>query len=99
MAASQYNPVMATIHISQSEAERDLNSLLARLNGETSFVIEHDSQPIALLQSTTGNLPLRERLAKLSDDTEATMDDAFAQDVEAGIAAHREALDARIYEA
>lgn len=89
---------MATIHISQQEAERDISTLLAQLDTNTTFVIENGLGPVAVLRSAR-KLSMRERIDQLSNDTEAAMDDAFALDVEAGIAAHRDVLDLEIFKA
>lgn len=90
---------MATIPISQSEAERDLHSLLARVSEHTSFLIEHDSRPVAVIQAPPPRkLSFRERIALLPKDSPAIMDDDFARDVEAGILAHREPVDSSLFD-
>ena len=90
---------MATIHISQAEAERDLAGLLARVDEHTSFVIENGAEPVAVLQSARINpLTFAERLAKLPSDTEAVMDESFARDVESGIKAFRDPIDSSLFD-
>jgi hypothetical protein len=90
---------MATIHISKAEAERDLAGLLARVDKYTTFVIESDSEPIAVLQAVPArSLSLHERIARLPNDTEAVMDESFARDVESGIRASRDPIDSSMFD-
>jgi hypothetical protein len=90
---------MATIHISQAEAERDLHGILARLDDETSFVIEEDSRAIAVIQAPPARrLSFRERIALLPKNSPAVMDDDFARDVQAGIEAHRDPIDSSLFD-
>ncbi len=90
---------MATIHISQAEAERDFSGLLERLDENTSFIIENGPLPGALLQAAPPRkLSLRERIAMLPADSQARMDHDFARDVHAGIDSHREPLDATLWD-
>jgi hypothetical protein len=90
---------MATISISQAEAERDLHSLLARVSEDISFLIENDSHPVAMLQAPPPRtLSFRERIALLPKDSLAMMDDDFARDVEGGILAHREPIDSSLFD-
>jgi prevent-host-death family protein len=46
-----YNPGMAkeVIHISETDAERNFASLLARVRAGAEVVIEHDAQPVAVV--------------------------------------------------
>jgi antitoxin (DNA-binding transcriptional repressor) of toxin-antitoxin stability system len=81
------------IHISEAEAARDFPSLLARVRAGAEVVIEHDSQPVAVVHSAP---PVRrtisECLALLPEDSTATIDSDFAQDVATAIESHREPL-------
>jgi antitoxin (DNA-binding transcriptional repressor) of toxin-antitoxin stability system len=90
---------MATIHISQAEAERDLSSLLARIDEDTTFLIENGSEPVAVLQAAPPRkLTLRERIELLPTRSDAKMDDSFAHDVQAGIDSHRAPLDRTLWD-
>ena len=84
---------MATIHVSEVEAARDFAALLARVRAGEEIVIESNLSPIAVLHTPA---PLRrsieECIALLPADSTATIDEDFARDVEAAVAAHREPL-------
>jgi hypothetical protein len=91
----EYHVGMATIHISEADLPRDLQSLVAKLSAETEIVIERGALPIAILRA-----PVQERrtfaevLARMPKDSHAVMDDEFADDVQAAIDSHREPLNA-----
>ena len=90
---------MATIHISQAEVERNLSGILARLDNETSFIIENESLPVAVLHAAPPpRLTLRERIALLPSDTTAVIDDDFPHDVEIAVASHPEPLDSSLWD-
>jgi antitoxin (DNA-binding transcriptional repressor) of toxin-antitoxin stability system len=84
---------MAKIHISVGEAARDFASLLAHVRAGVEVVIENGSQPVAVMHTPA---PLRrsieECIALLPEDSPATIDEAFAGDVEEAVAANRGAL-------
>ncbi len=84
---------MATIHISEAEAARDFVGLLARVRAGVEIVIESDTHPVAIIRTPA---PLRrsieECIALLPEGSSATIDEDFARDVEAAVAAHREPL-------
>jgi antitoxin (DNA-binding transcriptional repressor) of toxin-antitoxin stability system len=81
------------IHMSDAEAASDFASLLARVRAGAEIVIEHDAQPVAVVQSAQ---PVRriisECIALLPEDSTAVIDPDFAKDVEAAIESHREPL-------
>jgi len=84
---------MTTIHISQDEAKRDLNAVLARLNEDTIVLIEDGSRPVAMLQlPPRPELSFAEKLERLRM-REVYPDDTFAEDLDAAIASRREAFD------
>jgi antitoxin (DNA-binding transcriptional repressor) of toxin-antitoxin stability system len=90
---------MATIHISQAEAERDLSGLIARVDENTSFLIENGSEPVAVLQAAPPRkLSLRERIALLSKEDAAVIDDDWPSDLDAAIERHRAPLDRKLWE-
>ena len=82
---------MATIHISEAEAAGDFAGLLARVREGVEVVIDRGAFPIAVLHAPA---PLRrsieECIALLPADSTATIDEDFAGDVAAAVAAHRE---------
>lgn len=84
---------MATTHISEAEAIRDIAGLLARVYKGEEIVIEKDAAPAIVLR-TVAERPLRRlseslRLAK-EHGSEATLDGDFACDLEAVIKSHPE---------
>lgn len=84
---------MATFHISEAEAARDFAGLLARVRAGAEVVIEEDSRPIAVLRSPDPpRRTVEECLAMLPEDSPARIDEDFANDVAAAVAAHRESL-------
>ena len=90
---------MATIHISRSEAEQNIAELLARVDGETSFLIEDGLKPPAILKVADEKpLTLSECIALLESREQVTLDDKFAEDLDAAIEAHREPLDSSIWD-
>jgi antitoxin (DNA-binding transcriptional repressor) of toxin-antitoxin stability system len=82
------------IHVSETEAARNLAALLARVRAGTEVVIEHDDEPVAILHAPQ---PVRRTIAEciavLPEDSTSTIDPGFAKDVEAAIDSHRESLD------
>jgi hypothetical protein len=82
------------VHITEAELVRDVRAILQRVETGAEFVIERDAQPVAVLRSA---LPLRRRLSEcislLPDNSSATIDPEFANDVEAAIAGHREPIE------
>ena len=84
---------MAKIHISVGEAARDFASLLAHVRAGAEVVIENGSQPVAVMHTPAPPCrSIEECIALLPEDSPATIDEAFASDVEEAVAAHREAL-------
>ena len=84
---------MATFHISETEAARDFAGLLARVRAGAEVVIEENSRPVAVLRSPDPpRRTVEECLALLPEDSPARVDEDFASDVAAAVAAHREPL-------
>jgi antitoxin (DNA-binding transcriptional repressor) of toxin-antitoxin stability system len=84
---------MATIHISAAEAARDFAALLAQVRAGTEVVIEDGPLTVAVLHMPSPpRRSIEECIALLPEDSPATIDEDFARDVEAVIAAHREPL-------
>jgi antitoxin (DNA-binding transcriptional repressor) of toxin-antitoxin stability system len=81
------------IHISEEEAARDFAALLVRVRAGAEVVIEHDSQPIAVVHpAPLARRTISECIALLPEDSTATIDPDFAQDVRAAVESHREPL-------
>ena len=84
---------MATIHISAAEAARDFAGLLARVRAGAEVVIEDGPLAVAVLHAPTSpRRSIEECIALLPADSPATIDEDFASDVAAAVAAHREPL-------
>jgi antitoxin (DNA-binding transcriptional repressor) of toxin-antitoxin stability system len=81
---------MATIYISETEAARDFAGLLARVRAGAKVVIESDAHPVAVLHTPA---PLHRGVHRpVARRLPATIDEDFASDVAAAVAAHREPL-------
>ena len=84
---------METIHISEDEAVRDFAGLLAHVRLGSEVVIESSTSPAAVLRmAAPPRRSIEECIALLPADSVAVVDEEFAADVEAAIAAHREPL-------
>jgi antitoxin (DNA-binding transcriptional repressor) of toxin-antitoxin stability system len=84
---------MATFRVSEAEAARDFAGLLARVRAGVEVVIESDAYPVAVLHTPTPpRRSIEECIALLRADSTATIDEDFASDVAAAVAAHREPL-------
>lgn len=82
------------LHISEADLARDVRAILQRVETGAEIVVERDDRPVAVIRAAA---PARRRIseciAMLPADSTATIDPDFAKDVEAAIAAHREALE------
>lgn len=86
-------PDMATIHIPETEAARNFAAVMAHVRAGAEVVIENGSSPVAILHSPAPpRRTIEECIALLPQDSKAIVDEDFARDVEAAIAAHREPL-------
>lgn len=84
---------MATIRISEAEAARDFAGLLARVRAGAEVVIESGFSAVAVLRAPAPpRRSIEECIALLPPDSTATIDEDFANDVAAAVAAHREPL-------
>ena len=82
------------IHIPEAEAASDFPSVLARVRAGAEVIIEHDTEPIAVVHAAgPPHRTITDCIALLPEDSPATIDPDFGQDVEAAIASHREPLD------
>lgn len=84
---------METIHISEADAARDFAGLLARIRLGAEIVIESGAYPPTVLRmADPPRRSIEECISLLPSDSTATIDEDFANDVAAGINAHREPL-------
>jgi len=83
---------MAVLHMSEAEVVKDITAVLEKVRQGSEVVVEQDHQPIAVIKpSRPGGRPIPEVVAELkARGCNAVIDDAFARDIEAGIAAHRQ---------
>jgi hypothetical protein len=85
--------LMATFRISESDAARDFNAVLERLRAGEEIAIESGSGTVTVIQASTAlRRTPEEILSLLPKDSTATIDEDFAGDVAAAVAAHREPL-------
>lgn len=94
-AGLSYHQCMAEVHMSEAEIASNFAAALEKVvRHGVDIVVEHDSQPVAVLRAT---LPPRRKaseiLALMPKDSTATMDADFARDVQAAIDSHREPLE------
>jgi antitoxin (DNA-binding transcriptional repressor) of toxin-antitoxin stability system len=90
---------MATFHISEAEAARNFAGLMDYVRAGTEVVIESDAYPVAVLHTPAPpRRSIEECIALLPADSPATIDEEFASDVRAAIAAHREPLNPPAWE-
>jgi antitoxin (DNA-binding transcriptional repressor) of toxin-antitoxin stability system len=94
-----YDFFMATIHISEAAAAADFAGLMAKVRAGAEVVIENAKIPVAVMRAPAPERrTLSECIAMLSEGSTATIDENFANDVEAAIAAHREPIDASAWD-
>ena len=84
---------MATIHISEADAARDLAGLLAKVRRGDNVLVEDERQPgvvFGIEVRPDPRLSLRQRIDRMPKHSIGVMDEEFARDVQAGIDSHRE---------
>jgi len=83
---------MGTVHMTESELERDLHAVLAKVQEGLEVVVEQDHRPIAVIKpSKPAGRMISEILAHLKErGSTAIIDDDFARDIEDGIKAQRQ---------
>jgi len=85
---------MATVHISEAEAAGDFAGLIAKVRAGAEVVIENAKIPVAVMRAPAPERrTLAECIAMLPEGSPATIDEDFADDIKAAIAAHREPID------
>jgi antitoxin (DNA-binding transcriptional repressor) of toxin-antitoxin stability system len=84
---------MATFRISEADAARDFSGLLARVRDGAEIFIESDRHPVAVLHAPApARRSIEECVAMLPAGSTAVIDEDFAGDVAAAVAAHRDPL-------
>lgn len=86
---------MAVIHISEAEAASDFAGLLARVRAGAEIVIDNsDSSPVLLRSAVERPVRLLSESLRLAREhgSPVTLDDGFAQDMEAVLGSHLEPL-------
>ena len=87
-------PGMEPLHISEGDLAKDVWSILQRVEAGTEVIIERDAHPVAVIRpAELVRRKISGCLALMPDDSAATINSAFANDVEAAIAAHRVPLE------
>jgi antitoxin (DNA-binding transcriptional repressor) of toxin-antitoxin stability system len=88
------------IHVSDKEAASDFASLLARVRAGAEVIIEHDTQPVAVLHPAEPAVRLLSESLRLAREhgSTVTLDEDFAKDVEAAVESHREPLNPPAWE-
>ena len=82
------------LRITEADLARDVRAVLQRVETGAEVIIERDAQPVAVLRAAVPpRRKISECIALLSDHSSATIDPDFSKDVDAAIAAHREALE------
>jgi antitoxin (DNA-binding transcriptional repressor) of toxin-antitoxin stability system len=77
---------MATFHISEAEAARDLRGLLDRVRAGAEVIIESGSSPIAVIHAPAPpRRSIEECIALLPADSTATIDEDFARDTQGSL--------------
>jgi len=92
---------MATIHIPETEAARNFAAVMAHVRAGADVAIEDHGETVALVCRPVKRpgLLLSEIIARLeARGSTATVDEEFARDVEAAIAAHPEPLNPPIWD-
>jgi antitoxin (DNA-binding transcriptional repressor) of toxin-antitoxin stability system len=82
------------IHVSEAEAASDFAELLARVRAGAEVVIERGKLPVAIVRPAEPHVRLLSESLRLAQEhaSTATLDGAFARDLEAAINSYREPL-------
>lgn len=82
------------IHVTEAEAKRDFESLLARVRTGFEIVIENNALPVAVVHPAEPHVRLLSESLRIAREraSKATLDEDFANDVRAAIESHREPL-------
>jgi antitoxin (DNA-binding transcriptional repressor) of toxin-antitoxin stability system len=84
---------MATFRISEADAARDFAALMKRVRAGEEIEIKSGSNTVAVIKPPApSRRTVEEILACLPEDSPAVIDEDFATDVAAAVAAHRDPL-------
>jgi antitoxin (DNA-binding transcriptional repressor) of toxin-antitoxin stability system len=84
---------MVVLHVSESDAARDFLDLMALVRAGAEIAIENGSETVAVLRPPVPpRRSIAECIALLPEDSLATIDEDFADDVREAVAVHRESL-------
>jgi len=84
---------MAVIHISESEAARDLANAMARVYAGEEVIIDNGKLTVAMVSTPVPpRRSIADCIALLPEDSTAVIDEGFARDVMEAVEAHREPL-------
>jgi antitoxin (DNA-binding transcriptional repressor) of toxin-antitoxin stability system len=87
-------PSMEPLRISEQELASNLRALLQRVENGAEIIIERADQPVAILRAPAlARRRISECIALMPAGSTAVLDSAFAADVDAAIAAHRDSLE------
>jgi len=87
---------MAQVHISEEEVAKNFAAALEKVRQGLEVVVEHDHQAFAVLRpAVPPRRKISEVLARMPQNSTATMDAGFARDVAAAIEGHRQRLEPR----
>lgn len=92
-------PGMEPLHISEGDLASNIRTILKRVEIGGEVIVERDAHPVAVIRAPE---PVRRKISEcillMRADSTATIDPDFAKDVEAAIAAHREPLEAHVWD-
>lgn len=88
------------IHISEMEAAKNFADLMAKVRAGNEVVIEHGTEPVAIVSPVGASLRLLSEAIALAEakGSTATLDDGFSHDLESVIKSHREPLSPPLWE-
>jgi antitoxin (DNA-binding transcriptional repressor) of toxin-antitoxin stability system len=83
---------MAVLHISEADLARDLHTVLERVRQGGEVVIEQEHQPVAIMKPVAARARTMSEIIAAMESSGASgiVDEDFARDIEAGIAARSE---------
>lgn len=88
------------IHISEIEAARNFADLMAKVRAGNEVVIEHGTQPVAIVSPVEPRPRLLSEAVLLAEakGCTATLDESFSRDLESIVKSHREPLSPPLWE-
>src|SRR5579859_4847062 len=106
MPPTQFNYIIRiavakpVIHISEIEAAKNFADLMAKVRAGNEVVIEHDTQPVAIVSPVEPRLRLLSEAIALADakGSTVTLDAGFSQDLENIVKSHREPLSPALWD-